>query len=164
MNLEKFGGLEITDRGSCILHKNEQFMAKAMPKIMPTVPATSVTRKPPSAHVNSGVLVELKKLRLALAKERSVPAFVIFSDKTLIQMAEELPATESQFLAISGVGNKKFVAFCDRFQEVIKKFKAQQTGSAEKIVLTKTSSLQKRLEKHGDNTGSYLQRSRKRRR
>ena len=164
VNLEKFGGLEITNRGHCILHENEQFMAKAIPKGMSTVTNAGVTRKPPKAHDNSGVLVELKKLRLALAKERSVPAFVIFSDKTLIQMAEELPTTKSQFLAISGVGNKKFVEFCDRFQEVIKKFKAQQTGTAEKIVLNKTSSLQKRIEKHGDNTGSYSQRSPKHRR
>ena len=164
VNLEKFGALEITDRGCRILHKNEQFMAKAISKVMPTVPTKSLTSIPPKAHDNSGVLVELKKLRLALAKERSVPAFVIFSDKTLVQMAEELPTTESQFLAINGVGNKKFVEFCDRFQEVIGKFKVQQTNSAKKIVLTKTSSLQKRLEKHGDNTGSYVQRSPNRRR
>jgi ATP-dependent DNA helicase RecQ len=164
VNLEKFGALEITDRGSRILHKNEQFMAKAISKVMPTVPAKSLTPTPLKSHDNSGVLVELKKIRLALAKERSVPAFVIFPDKTLIQMAEELPTTESQFLAINGVGNKKFVEFCDRFQEVIRKFKVQQTNSAKNIVPTKTSSLQKRLEKHGDNTGSYVQRSPNRRR
>ena len=53
----------------------------------------------------------------------SSPAFVIFSDKTLAQMAEELPITENQFLAINGVGSKKLEEFYCRFCEVIEKFK-----------------------------------------
>ena len=164
VNLEKFGALEITDRGNSILYNNEQFMAKAISKERPTVPTKTVTSKIHKAHYNSGVLVELKKLRLALAKERSVPAFVIFSDKTLVQMAEELPTTESQFLAINGVGNKKLVEFYQQFQEVIEKFKVKQTNNSQVTASARRSSLQKRLEKNGDITGSYLQGSLDRRR
>ena len=64
-------------------------------------------------------MAELKKLRLELAKGRSVPAFVIFSDKTLIQMADEMPTTESQFLSINGVGKKKIEEFYGPFSRVI---------------------------------------------
>ena len=123
VNLEKFGALEIADRGVNILQSNEQFMAKVISKKTPIVSVNIETHKPSKAPSNSSVLVELKKLRLALARERSVPAFVIFSDKTLAQMAEELPITENQFLAISGVGNKKLGEFYHRFREVIEKFK-----------------------------------------
>ena len=123
VNLEKFGALEIADRGVNILQSNEQFMAKVISKKTPIVSVNTETHKPSKAQSNSSVLVELKKLRLALARERSVPAFVIFSDKTLAQMAEKLPITENQFLAISGVGNKKLGEFYHRFREVIEKFK-----------------------------------------
>ena len=123
VNLEKFGALEIADRGVNILQSNEQFMAKVISKKTPIVSVNIETHKPSKAPSNSSVLVELKKLRLALARERSVPAFVIFSDKTLAQMAEKLPITENQFLAISGVGNKKLGEFYHRFREVIEKFK-----------------------------------------
>ena len=54
---------------------------------------------------------ELKTLRFTIAKERSVPAYVIFSDKTLPQMATEMPTTEDEFLAITGVGNNKLKEF-----------------------------------------------------
>ena len=123
VNIEKFGALEIANRGINILHRDERFMAKVISKKTPIVSVNIETHKPSKAPSNSSVLVELKKLRLALARERSVPAFVIFSDKTLAQMAEELPITENQFLAISGVGNKKLGEFYHRFREVIEKFK-----------------------------------------
>ena len=123
VNIEKFGALEIANRGINILHRDERFMAKVISKKTPIVSVNIETHKPSKAPSNSSVLVELKKLRLALARERSVPAFVIFSDKTLAQMAEKLPITENQFLAISGVGNKKLGEFYHRFREVIEKFK-----------------------------------------
>jgi ATP-dependent DNA helicase RecQ len=90
------------------------------------VGANTESHQPSKTQGNSLVLVELKKLRLALARERSVPAFVIFSDKTLAQMAEELPITENQFLAINGVGNRKLEEFYCRFREVIEKFKVSK--------------------------------------
>ena len=49
----------------------------------------------------------LRKLRKRIADERSVPAYVVFSDATLLAMAERRPATEAEMLGISGVGPKK---------------------------------------------------------
>ena len=69
---------------------------------------------------NPQLLAELKKLRLTIAQERSVPAYVIFSDKTLAQMANEMPTTEDEFLAITGVGNNKLKEFFEPFSQVIK--------------------------------------------
>jgi ATP-dependent DNA helicase RecQ len=123
VNLEKYGALEITDKGNQILLNRERFVAKAVPKLRPKTPTHQPSTQLPVAHKeNSELLIELKNLRLRLAKERSVPAFVIFSDKSLIQMANEMPTTEREFLSISGVGKTKLKEFYGLFSEVILSF------------------------------------------
>jgi ATP-dependent DNA helicase RecQ len=49
----------------------------------------------------------LRDLRKRLADERQVPPYIVFSDVALRQMAREYPASEAEFLRISGVGQKK---------------------------------------------------------
>ncbi len=62
---------------------------------------------------------ELKALRKRLADEKSVPAYVIFSDATLQQMARFQPATEAEFLALSGVGPKKLQQYGEAFLHLL---------------------------------------------
>lgn len=57
------------------------------------------------------ILVRLKALRKRLACERNLPAYVVFSDAVLIQMALERPATESAMLQIRGIGPKKLAEY-----------------------------------------------------
>ena len=127
VNLEKFGALEITDRGARILQGNEKFMAKATSKRIPPNPKNSKVSTSWEAQGNPEVFAELKKVRLEIARERSVPAFVIFSDKTLVQMSKEMPKTKHQFLAINGVGRLKLDEFYHQFQKVIAKFHGEKT-------------------------------------
>jgi len=61
---------------------------------------------------------ELKALRRSLADERDVPAYVVFNDATLVEMAQRRPQTEAELLAINGVGPKKLETFGDAFLEV----------------------------------------------
>jgi ATP-dependent DNA helicase RecQ len=49
----------------------------------------------------------LRQLRKSLADERNVPAYIVFSDVSLRQMARYYPVDEEQFAGISGVGEKK---------------------------------------------------------
>ena len=129
VNLEKYGALEITDKGSRILRGSETFMAKVLSKVITsTAPTENSTVTPAILENNQMLLVELKKLRLALAKERSVPAFVIFSDKTLIQIANELPTSEEEFLSINGVGKTKLKAFYKPISDIITLF-IKSTGA-----------------------------------
>ena len=129
VNLEKYGALEITDKGSRILRGSETFMAKVLSKVITsTAPTENSTGTPAILENNQMLLVELKKLRLALAKERSVPAFVIFSDKTLIQIANELPTSEEEFLSINGVGKTKLKAFYKPISDIITLF-IKSTGA-----------------------------------
>jgi len=62
-----------------------------------------------------GLYRDLKALRKRLADGRGVPAYVIFSDATLQQMARFQPRTEAEFLALSGVGPKKLQQYGEAF-------------------------------------------------
>ncbi|MFT7162199.1 MAG: ATP-dependent DNA helicase RecQ [Bacteroidia bacterium] len=74
-------------------------------------------------EVNTDLFAELKKLRYSISREENVPAYIIFNDKSLKAMASDLPVTENQFLAISGVGMNKMDQYGEEFMEVIRKFK-----------------------------------------
>ena len=68
---------------------------------------------------DSPLFEELRALRRSLADERNVPAYVVFSDATLLAMTEQRPTTEAELLSISGVGPKKLATFGDAFLEAI---------------------------------------------
>jgi ATP-dependent DNA helicase RecQ len=68
---------------------------------------------------DEGVFEKLKALRRKLAEERNVPAYIVFSDVTLREMAAKLPRTKSQLLEVSGVGEKKLDQYGQVFLEEI---------------------------------------------
>lgn len=61
----------------------------------------------------------LREVRKEIADSRGVPAFIIFGDVALRQMARDLPRTSEDFLKISGVGDKKLKEFGEIFTQVI---------------------------------------------
>ncbi|MCA0011560.1 DNA helicase RecQ [Mesorhizobium sp. B292B1B] len=65
--------------------------------------------------VDGSLLAALKALRLRLAKERQVPAYVVFSDRTLIDMAERRPHDLDAFAEVNGVGAAKLREFGEIF-------------------------------------------------
>jgi ATP-dependent DNA helicase RecQ len=73
---------------------------------------------------NKDLFTALKKIRYSISKEEKMPAYIIFNDKTLKLMASELPTTENEFLAISGVGMNKMEKYGAEFMNVIRKFKS----------------------------------------
>ncbi|WP_044036648.1 DNA helicase RecQ [Clostridium bornimense] len=64
----------------------------------------------------------LKELRLEIAREEGVPPYIIFGDITLREMSSVYPRTKEEFLAISGIGEKKYDKYGERFSEVIKRY------------------------------------------
>ena len=64
----------------------------------------------------------LRTLRREIADENNVPAFMVFSDKTLRAMARQKPTTKSAMLQVHGVGFSKLESFGDRFMKAIKGF------------------------------------------
>ena len=70
----------------------------------------------------------LRKLRLEIAKEESMPPYIIFSDKTLIDMCVKKPSDEEEMLNVSGVGANKLKKYGQRFLEEIQKFCTERPG------------------------------------
>lgn len=73
--------------------------------------------------VNSELLDALKALRKGIASKKSVPAYVIFTDATLIDMCKKCPETPDEMLEVSGVGRTKLEKFGKQFLEEIAKFR-----------------------------------------
>lgn len=66
---------------------------------------------------------ELRKERKRIAQEVGIPAYLVFDDKTLIEMSEIMPETESMMLQVCGVGTHKFKIYGANFIAIIVKFK-----------------------------------------
>ena len=81
------------------------------------------TRKKEPEHPLSGgqtaLLDVLKALRLELARERGVPAYIVFPDRSLIDMARRRPRTEAEFAEVNGVGAAKLKQFAAPFLAAI---------------------------------------------
>ena len=72
-----------------------------------------------STQDENALFLKLKATRLEIARELGRPAFLIFKDLTLIEMARKTPSTPDALLEISGVGPGKLKAFGDRFLQTI---------------------------------------------
>ncbi|MDH3770163.1 MAG: helix-turn-helix domain-containing protein, partial [Nitrospirota bacterium] len=111
---EPFTILEITAQG-------QHFLQEPQP-LMLTKPMSTPERKtaPAGELAHDEVLFNrLRQLRKALADERDIPAYVVFSDVALRQMARDYPTNEREFLQISGVGNRKLQEFGTIFMTAI---------------------------------------------
>lgn len=64
----------------------------------------------------------LRRLRLVIAKEEAVPPYIIFSDKTLIDMCAKSPGNKQEMLSVMGVAERKFNRYGQRFIDEIEKF------------------------------------------
>lgn len=71
---------------------------------------------------NSDLIFSLKEVRLELARQENVPAYIVFSDKTLENMCEILPTSMHEFLMVSGVGQFKADKYGEYFIAAIKKY------------------------------------------
>ncbi|MFC6323286.1 DNA helicase RecQ [Companilactobacillus baiquanensis] len=79
---------------------------------------------------DEGLFEELRKLRLNIAHAQDLPPFVIFSDKSLKDMSQKLPATDNEFLQVNGVGNAKLERYGTRFMDVIKEYQVNKSSTA----------------------------------
>lgn len=65
---------------------------------------------------------KLKELRLEIARAEKIPPYIVFNDKTLIDMCAKMPTTKSEMLDVSGVGENKYGKYGERFIAVIKEY------------------------------------------
>jgi ATP-dependent DNA helicase RecQ len=72
-----------------------------------------------SKNYDKKLFAKLRKLRKAIADEDGLPPYVVFSDATLIDMAEILPTSYGEMLAVNGVGQRKLEKYADPFLDLI---------------------------------------------
>src|SRR6266446_3656897 len=103
---ERFSVLELTAQGLNILKKR-------LPVILTKsiAPLPLVTHHAGEIACDEALFERLRQLRKRLADERDVPAYIVFSDVALRQMARHYPQTEKEFARISGVGQRKLQEF-----------------------------------------------------
>jgi ATP-dependent DNA helicase RecQ len=89
---------------------------KSRPADMTTPP----TDDPVIDGVNGALLHRLRTLRRAIAKEEQVPAYVVFPDRTLAEMAVRRPRTSAALSGIRGVGPTKLERYGERFLAVVR--------------------------------------------
>ncbi|MCF6276502.1 MAG: DNA helicase RecQ [Candidatus Magasanikbacteria bacterium] len=64
----------------------------------------------------------LRELRRGISKQKDIPPYIVFNDKTLDEMTQNMPITEKEMKKITGVGDKKFVSYGQQFIDEITKF------------------------------------------
>jgi ATP-dependent DNA helicase RecQ len=116
----KFATLSLTPAGLEALRKRTSIVLTKQIEI-----AEKRARTKPGAIECDEVLFErLRALRRRLADERGVPAYIIFSDVSLREMARKYPINSSEFRRIAGVGEQKLKDFGEAFMREIKSYSA----------------------------------------
>jgi ATP-dependent DNA helicase RecQ len=106
------------------LLRGEKSLAMAEPRVKAEPAPKRSRRKAGDMEYDHGLFERLRALRKRLADEEGVPPFVIFSDASLTQMAESLPATSEELRLIHGVGDYKLERYGPQFLEEIRRFSA----------------------------------------
>ena len=119
VDIQRYGALRISDTGRKILSGDTIFNYKNINSKSLLPSKKSQKSLPKIIGVNEGLLEKLKVKRLDIARKKRVPAFVIFSDRSLTEMAAKRPQSESQFLDINGVGPQKLKEYGKTFLSLI---------------------------------------------
>ena len=123
MDISRYGALTLEAGALNILADQARFKCKELTKGR-TERSSRAARKAIQETALSGdeqvLLVKLKSLRMEFAREIGKPAFVVFSDATLIDMVAKVPSTRDEMLDVSGVGETKFDRYGEAFLNAIR--------------------------------------------
>ena len=122
INIQKYGALQLTRRAEQIAAGAGKFALRRIEALKPArskKPAKAKAGAIEVADADRDLLASLKALRLTLAQERKVPAFVILHDATLNEIARTRPKTLDQMASISGIGPRKLEQFGQAFMEIV---------------------------------------------
>jgi ATP-dependent DNA helicase RecQ len=132
---EGHGTLVLTDKARPLLRGETAFLMRLAPKI--SVKSGSAAAKSKRASVMAAVdgtaaplLALLRVLRSNLAREAKLPPYVICHDRTLIELAEKQPATETDLHGITGLGASKIKRYGQAFLATIAPHRAARLAPA----------------------------------
>ena len=114
------GGLSLTEQGRAVLTSGESVLGQAPEVSVPS--STSGARPAESLDYDATLFQLLRQQRKALADEAEVPPYVVFADRSLMEMAAYFPQSRESFGAIYGVGAAKLNTYADEFLPLIRDY------------------------------------------
>jgi ATP-dependent DNA helicase RecQ len=160
---ERFGALRMTDLALPILKGLQSITLRADTVEKAQKGERNIARGQVDEE-DVALLTALKAKRRNLAEAQGVPAYVVFPDKTLIEMAEKRPVTLDEMIGINGIGARKLESYGQAFLEVIlgapvepaHPARRKLTGSAAAPLFDRLAEAQLTLARGEDGTGKYL--------
>ena len=112
--------LAVTQKANAVLFGEEQLVMK---QAKPKAPAVLKVKKGNIKEtVDRSLLAELKALRRKIADSKGVPAYVVFSDATLVDMCQKHPTTVEELLDVAGVGRVKLELYGEIFLQILRTY------------------------------------------
>ncbi|ATO35133.1 ATP-dependent DNA helicase RecQ [Dickeya dianthicola] len=117
-NIAHHSALQLTESARPVL-RGEAPLQLAVPRVI-SLSKPRAGQKTYGGNYDRKLFAKLRKLRKSIADEDNIPPYVVFSDATLLEMAELLPVTASELLAVNGVGQRKLERFGAPFMTLIR--------------------------------------------
>ena len=136
LDIAGHGGLSLTPAAPALLEGGAGFRFRrdiARPRGAAAKAARAARGAPAAGDgdlsaADAALLTALKELRLGFARDKGVPAYVIFRDRSLIEMARDRPADRAAFAQVFGVGEAKVRDFAEPFLNLIAGFAEGQAA------------------------------------
>jgi ATP-dependent DNA helicase RecQ len=121
VDVQEHNGIKITEKGFAFLKQKESIDFRKVTISKKTKADKPSRRKKPALEDEDDqeLFEKLKDARQLMAKKRRVPAYVIFHDKTLIELADKRPQSFEEMLEINGIGESKLKKFGQTLLDVI---------------------------------------------
>ncbi len=130
---DKYRILRVTTKCKAVLEDQERVVMQCIEtkeeEVEVVAPAKSKQRMSDILTSNGFELFEaLRTLRYEIAREEAMPPYIIFSDKTLVDMCVKVPKDRQDMLQVSGVGENKYERYGERFLACIADFTSRVQG------------------------------------
>lgn len=116
-NITRNSTLQLTEEARPLL-RGEMNIELAVPRL-DTAARAAKSDKLSGKNYDKKLFAKLRKLRKSIADDEGLPPYVVFSDATLIDMAEIMPTSYGEMLAVNGVGQRKLEKYADPFLDLI---------------------------------------------
>ena len=125
----------VSQKGIIFLNKKEKI---ELPKIQKedTLKKRQLQKREDNKDFDEEIFAKLRILRKEIADKKRVPAFVIFGDVALREMAQQLPVTRDEFANIPGVGAQKLERYGEQFTDFIIKLKQEKNKIKKKNIIS----------------------------
>lgn len=118
---DEYPVLKLSGQSELLLHQEEPLIMKVA-KDREETKDKKIKKNKIAAVLNEtdeALFEKLRTLRMEIAKSEKVPPYIVFSDKTLIQMCAVKPRNKEEMLGVSGVGEAKYLKYGEKFLKVV---------------------------------------------